>query len=109
MVRGIRKKKATNTHISHRAAGYLHDGVDRIAVQGERLERRLQDGVEKIDHEAHRVMGHVKGSVGEHPWMAVGGSVALGFIFGLLSGRGIENHREHHHHSHRWFRGRRFQ
>lgn len=96
MARALRKRKVSNGYITQRAAGYLHDGVDRVARGGERLERRLQDGVEKIDSEAHRLLHSVRGSVGEHPWMAVGSSAALGFIVGLLSSRGIDNHRENH-------------
>lgn len=103
MARVLKKRKTSNGYITQRAAGYLHDGVDRMAVRGERLERRLHDGVEKIDTEAHRLFHNVQGSVGEHPWMAVGGSVALGFLVGLLSSRGIDHHRE----SHRGYRGRR--
>lgn len=88
MARSSRTHKRRNgDYISQRAAEYLHGGVDRMAAQGERLERRLQDGYEYIDTEAHRLHANVRGTLGEHPWMAIGSSAALGFLVGLLSSR----------------------
>ncbi len=89
MARNSRSSKQSNSngHITQRAAGYLHGGVDRMAEQGERLERRLHDGYELLDSEAHRVGAGMRSAIDSHPWMAVGGSAAFGFLIGLLSGR----------------------
>jgi ElaB/YqjD/DUF883 family membrane-anchored ribosome-binding protein len=100
--RSARKGKSNNdgeSYITKRAAGYLHDGVDRIASRGERIEQRLHDGASRIDDEAHRFLYGVRGGVNHHPWVAVGGSVALGFIVGLLSARGADhNHEDDYYH-----------
>jgi ElaB/YqjD/DUF883 family membrane-anchored ribosome-binding protein len=88
MARSSRTSRSrSNGHLTQRAAGYLHGGVDRMAAQGERLERRLHDGYETLDTQAHRLDAGVRDTIGAHPWMAVGGSAMLGFLFGLLSGR----------------------
>lgn len=80
-------KQRSNDYISQRAAGYLHDGVDRVAAQGERVERHLHDGYELLDAQAHRVDEGMRNTIGSHPWMAVSGSAVLGFLLGLMSGR----------------------
>lgn len=80
-------RKRNGDYVTHRAAEYLHDGVDRVAARGERLERRLQDGYEYIDAGAHRLQANVHSTVSEHPWIAIGSSAALGFLAGLLSSR----------------------
>lgn len=81
------RRKSNGDYISRRAADYLHQGVERAADGGEYVERRLQDGYQLIDAQAHRLGGNVKGIVEQHPWAAIGGSVAIGFLVGMLSGR----------------------
>lgn len=90
MARNSRSSKSGSNdsgYITQRAAGYLHGGVDRVAERGERLERRLHDGYETLDSEMHRVGAGVRSAIDSHPWMALGGSAAFGFLIGLLSGR----------------------
>jgi len=81
------KRRSSDDYVVQRAAEYLHGGVDRLVEQGERLEQRLHDGYERIDAEAHRLNSNVQTSVGQHPWMTIGGSVAVGFLVGMLSAR----------------------
>lgn len=85
MRRMSRVKSNGNGHYTRRAADYLHEGIDRLAERGARLERRLQDGYQRVDKDAHEIYSTVRGSVHEHPWMAVGSSAAIGFIIGFLS------------------------
>lgn len=72
---------------ARRFAEHLHEGVDRVAERGERLESRLHDGREQFDEEAHRLVTRVSGLVRGSPWLALGGSVAIGFVIGALSRR----------------------
>lgn len=87
MARSRVQRKRSDDYFVQRAAEYLHDGVDRMVEQGGRLEQRLHDGYDRIDAEAHRLNSNVQATIGHHPWMAIGGSVALGFLVGMLSAR----------------------
>lgn len=85
MPRMSKARKNGNGYYTRRAAGYLHGGIDRIAERGEQIERRLHDGYHRVDRDAHELCSTVRSSVHEHPWAAVGGSAAIGFLIGLLS------------------------
>lgn len=74
-----------NGYYTRRAAQALHEGIDRLADRGEQLERRLQDGYQRVDRDAHEIYSSVRSSVHHHPWRAVGSSAAIGFIIGFLS------------------------
>jgi ElaB/YqjD/DUF883 family membrane-anchored ribosome-binding protein len=85
MRRMSRVKTNGSSYYTRRAAQYLHDGIERLADRGERLEQRLQDGYQRVDRDAHELYSNVRDSVHQHPWMAVGSSAAIGFIIGFLS------------------------
>lgn len=75
----------TNGYYTRRAAEYLHGGIDRVADRSAHLERRLQHSYRRLDKDAHELYSTVRSSVHGHPWMAVGGSAAIGFLIGFLS------------------------
>ncbi len=79
--------EASSGSTARRFADQVHEGVDRVAEHGERLESRLHDGREQIDEEAHRLATRVSTFVRRSPWLALGGSVAIGFMIGALSHR----------------------
>jgi ElaB/YqjD/DUF883 family membrane-anchored ribosome-binding protein len=81
------RRKVNDGYFSRRAADYLHQGVDRVADTGETVERRLQNGYQLLDTQAQRLNSNVRGMVEHYPWAAIGGSVAIGFLVGMLSGR----------------------
>jgi ElaB/YqjD/DUF883 family membrane-anchored ribosome-binding protein len=79
-------------YVTRRAADYLHDRVDRVANSGEFVERRLrgayrglQSGYQLIGSRAQRLSRNVKETVGGHPWTTMFGSMAVGFLVGMLS------------------------
>lgn len=76
---------ANSQSTSRRFAERLHEGVDRAAEQGERLERRLSEGREHLNEEAHHLGAGVLDFVRANPWAALGGSIAIGYLLGALS------------------------
>lgn len=87
MARTSRPQKKRNDYVAQRAADYLHDGIDRVVARGEQFEQRLQDSYGRLDAQAHRLNDNIHETVGHHPWATIGGSVAVGFLVGLLSAR----------------------
>lgn len=70
---------------SRRFAERLHEGVDRAAERGERLEQRLSEGREHLSDEARHLSAGVLEFVRTNPWVALGGTIAIGYLLGALS------------------------
>lgn len=81
------RRKGNGDYVARRAADYLHQGVDRVADTGEYVERRLLDGYQALDTQKQRLNTNIRSTVESYPWMTIGGSAALGFLVGVLSGR----------------------
>lgn len=77
----------SGTSTTQRFAERLHEGVDKAAVKGERLEERLHESRENLDEEARRLNAGVMRIVRSNPWLALGGSIAVGFLLGAISRR----------------------
>lgn len=80
-----RDPTATGSSTSRRVAERLHEGVDRAAERGERLEQRLNEGREQLSDEARHLSAGVLEFVRTNPWVALGGSIAIGYLLGALS------------------------
>lgn len=80
-----RDPMATGSSTSRRFAERLHEGVDRAAERGERLEQRLSEGREQLSDEARHLSAGVLEFVRSNPWVALGGSIAIGYLLGALS------------------------
>lgn len=72
---------------ARRFAERLHEGVDRAAEQGEKLEKRLHEGREQLGEEARHLNAGLMEFVRNNTWVALGGSIAIGFLIGALSRR----------------------
>lgn len=77
----------TGASTTQRFAERLHEGVDKAAQKGERLEERLHESRENLDEEARRLNAGVIRMVRTNPWLALGGSIAIGFLLGAISRR----------------------
>jgi ElaB/YqjD/DUF883 family membrane-anchored ribosome-binding protein len=79
--------KNSGNSTTQRFAERLHEGVDKAAEKGERLEERLHEGRVNLDEEARRINAGVMRIVRKSPWLALGGTIAVGFLLGAISRR----------------------
>ncbi len=79
--------KNSGDSTAKRFAERLHEGVDKAAEKGERLEERMHESRENLDEEARRINAGVLRIVRKNPWLALGGTIAVGFLLGAMSRR----------------------
>ncbi len=79
--------KHTGNSKTQRFAESLHEGVDKAAEKGARLEEQLYESRENLDEEARRLNAGVLRAVRKNPWLALGGTIAVGFLLGAMSRR----------------------
>lgn len=72
---------------SRRAAEQMHEQIDKAADKGEQFERSLYERTDKAKDRARDVSQRMDGMARENPWLAIGGSVALGIVIGAFLAR----------------------
>lgn len=79
--------QSTSASTSRKAADRLHDGIDRAAEAGERLESNLRKQGAHLGAKADQATKSLKSYMHEKPWVVLGSTIAIGFLLGSLSRR----------------------
>lgn len=79
--------KAESESVSKRAAEHMHERIDQAAEKGEQFERTLHEQSADAQAKARELGDRVSTAARNNPWMAIGGSVALGIVIGALMSR----------------------
>ncbi len=72
---------------ARRAAEQMHEQIDKAAEKGEKFERTLYEQSGQAKVKARDVSRRMDVMARENPWLAIGGSVALGVVIGALMSR----------------------
>lgn len=73
--------------LSRRVADDLHERIEQAVEMGEQLEEGIHERGERLQARERELRGSLTQVVHDHPWAVVGGSVALGFLLGVLGRR----------------------
>lgn len=72
---------------ARRAAEQMHQRIDQAAEKGEQFERSLYEQSGQAKDKARKMSRRMEVVARDNPWLAIGGSVALGVVIGALMSR----------------------